>query len=143
MSNADRVNEVLADLFGRGETVIDEAFAERMAAASPDLVTEDFVVVMTGPGGFEGRWEGTDGLREAWLDWLTAFERVTLEIESVEDVGDNVLALARQVGVSRHDGIELEQPSAAVWKFRGDRAYRLEFHLDRELALRSAHGETV
>ncbi len=140
MSNADRVNAMMAPLFGSGETVIDEAFAVNMAEAARDVVTDDFVVVMTGSGGFQGSWEGADGLREAWADWLTAFERVTLEIESVEDVGENVFVMARQVGVSRHEGVEMEQPSAAVYKFRGDRLARLEFHLDRDEALRSAQS---
>lgn len=137
MSNAERVSAVLGPLF-RGETVIDDAFAERMADAARDLITDDFVVVMSGPGGFEGRFEGADGVRAAWLDWIASFERVSLEIESAEDIGENVIVFARQVGVTRRDGIEMEQPSAAVWKFRGERVYRLEFHLDRQLARESA-----
>jgi hypothetical protein len=40
--------------------------------------------------------------------------------------------------VTRHDAVEIEQPSAAVWKFRGDELYRVEFHLDRRAAERSA-----
>ena len=56
----------------------------------------------------------------------------------VEEIGDNVLTLARQIGTTRHGGVELEQPSAAVWKFRDGKIVRVEFHLDRDLAQASA-----
>jgi ketosteroid isomerase-like protein len=140
MSNAERLAALLGPIFSESTTVIDEALIERWAAAFEPLTTEDFRVVMSGAEGFEGSYEGAGGLREAWRDWLQTFDPVTLEITSVEDVGDNVLTLARQVGISRRGGVEIEQPSAAVWKFRGDRLARLEFHLDREQAMRSAQG---
>jgi ketosteroid isomerase-like protein len=139
MSNAERLGPILAPIFGDSETIVDDALVERMAAAVEPLLTEHFVVVMSGAAGFEGSYEGVAGLREAWREWLEAFERVTFEIEGIEDVGENVLTLARQVGVSRH-GIEIEQPSAAVWKFRDGRLVRLEFHLDRRMAARSAQS---
>jgi ketosteroid isomerase-like protein len=44
----------------------------------------------------------------------------------------------RQIGTTRHGGVEIAQPSAAVWKFRDGRLVRLEFHLDREEAMASA-----
>jgi ketosteroid isomerase-like protein len=138
MSNSERLAEVLAPVFGDQETVVDEALVERMAAGVEPLISDDFVVVMSGAEGFEREDVGAAGLRDAWRDWLATFERVTFEIESIEDVGGNVLTQGRQVGVTRHGGVPIEQPSAAVWKFRGDRLCRLEFHLDRERARRSA-----
>jgi ketosteroid isomerase-like protein len=140
VSNAERVTEFFAPIFGAGETVMDEELIERMVEAARPLISEDFVVVMVGAEGFQGSFEGADGFRQAWADWLEAFERVAFEIESVEEVGENVLTLARQVGVTRHGGIEIEQPSAAVWKFRDGVVHRIEFHLDREQAIRSAQG---
>ncbi len=58
-------------------------------------------------------------------------------MEAVEEVGENVLTLVNQVGTTRH-GVEVEQPSAAVWKFRDGLLARVEFHLDRERARESA-----
>lgn len=140
MSNAERLIAILAPIFADGETVIDEARIEQMVAVTEPLITEDFTVVMGGGEGFVASYEGVSGMREAWRDWLETFERVTLEFEAVEAVGDNVLVLVRQVGVTRHGGVEMEQPSASVWKFRGQQLGRLEFHLDREMAARSAQS---
>lgn len=139
MSNAERLIAVLAPVFGGGETVVDEAQVERLVAEMEPLISEDFVVVMSGAEFVERTHEGIAGLRSAWHDWLAAFERITFHIENVEEIGDNVLTLARQVGMSRH-GVEIEQPSAAVWKFRDGRLARVEFHLDREIAMRSAQS---
>ncbi len=60
-----------------------------------------------------------------------------IEIEQVEEIGDNVLTFVIQTGTTRH-GVEVAQPSAAVWKFRDGLLTRVEFHLDREKAMRSA-----
>jgi ketosteroid isomerase-like protein len=138
VSNSERVNEIVAPAFGSGPAVIDEELIERMVAGVEPAVTDDFVVVMSGAEGFETEREGVAGLREAWRDWLDTFDRVTFEFEAIEDHGDNVLVLVRQLGVTRHGGVEIEQPSASVWKLRDGRVYRLEFHLDRERARRSA-----
>jgi ketosteroid isomerase-like protein len=140
VSNAERVSAILAPAFRGGAAEIDEALIERMVAAAGPAVTDDFVVMMSGAEGFEREFEGVAGLREAWRDWLGTFDRVTFEVEAVEEHGDNVLFLVRQRGVTRHGQVEIEQPSASVWKLRNDRVYRLEFHLDRRRALRSAQS---
>ena len=43
----------------------------------------------------------------------------------------------RQIGTTRH-GVEMIQPSAAVWKFADGLIVRIEFHLDRDEAVASA-----
>ena len=139
MTNAERLIGILAPVFGEGDTDVDKAVIDRLAVAAEPIIAEDFVVVMSGTEFVETTYEGIGGLRSAWHDWLESFARVRLEIEGVEEVGENVLTLARQVGVSRH-GVEIEQPSAAVWKFRDGRVTRLEFHLDRDRATRSAQS---
>jgi ketosteroid isomerase-like protein len=95
---------------------------------------------MNGADGFVATWEGAEGLRAAWSDWLGVFATLRLEFESLDRYGDNLITVVRQSGTSRH-GVELEQPSAAVWKFRDGMIGQLEFHLDREAALASAREE--
>ena len=60
-----------------------------------------------------------------------------LEIEEVEEIGDNVVTFVNQVGHHPPRRVELEQPSAAVWKFRGGMLVRVEFHLDRDVRSRA------
>jgi ketosteroid isomerase-like protein len=110
-----------------------------MAEALRPISAPDVVMEMRGSDdSFVGVHEGPDGLREGWVDWLETFDHVRLEFESQEVHGENVLTYVMQRGVTRHGGVEVEQPSAAVWKFRDGAIWKIEFHLDREKALASA-----
>ena len=137
MSKEETLLAALSSVFSDSETEIDAALVERMIEALRPLTAEDVVMVMRGSDdAFVGTYEGFDGLREGWADWLESFDRIRFEIEAVDVVGDNVLTLGRQIGTTQ--GVDLEQPSAAVWKFREGLIARIEFHLDRAQAVASA-----
>ena len=137
MSKEDALLAALSSVFSDSETEIDAALVERMIEALRPLTTEYVVMVMRGSDdAFVGTYEGFDGLREGWADWLESFDRVRFEIEAVDVLGDNVITLGRQIGTTQ--GVDLEQPSAAVWKFRDGLIARIEFHLDRAQAVASA-----
>jgi ketosteroid isomerase-like protein len=139
VSNAETVIVVLGSVFSDEETEIDKAFIERMIEALTPITAEDVVMTMRGSDDtFIGTYEGFAGLRAGWADWLDSFDRVRFQFEGVEQVGDNVLTYGRQIGTTRHGGVQLEQPSAAVWKFRDGLISQVEFHLDRERAAASA-----
>lgn len=137
MGNAERLMGVLAPVFGSLDAVVDDALLDRFAAAIEPIVTDDFVCAMIA---FEvaQEFKGAEGARAGLADWTEAYTEFRLRVDDVHEVGDNVLMDATQLGVTRHGGVEVEQPSAAVWKFRGDRLARVEFHLDRAAAKRSA-----
>jgi hypothetical protein len=83
-------------------------------------------------------YEGLGGFRKAWTDWLGGFEQVRFRFETVLDADDALVMLATQIGTTRY-GVELEQPSAMVARFGEEgKVERVEFHLDRDYALRSA-----
>jgi ketosteroid isomerase-like protein len=138
VSNAERVAGVLQPLFWGDETEVDAELIDRMAEATSALSSEDTAIVMTGGDQFQASYEGPDGMRAAWRDWMEAFSRIRFRIEGYEQIADNVVALAHQIGTTRHGDVELEQPSAAVWKFREGKVVRIEFHLSHENARESA-----
>jgi len=139
MSNAERLAEAIGTVFTDSETKVDEALIEHMIEALTSLTSPDVTTVMAGPDdSFISVYEGGDGIRAAWADWLGSFAEVRFQVEGIEEFGDNVLTLGRQVGTSRVGGVELEQPSAAVWKFRDGKLVRIEFHLNRDKAYESA-----
>ena len=139
MTNAEKLIAALATVFADDETEMDAALIERMIGALAPITADDVVMVMRGTDDtFVGTYEGFDGLRAGWADWLEVFERVRFGVEAVEQFGDNVIVFGHQRGTTRHSAIELEQPSAAVWKFRDQLIVRIEFHLDRERAVASA-----
>ncbi|HEX6116679.1 MAG TPA: nuclear transport factor 2 family protein [Solirubrobacterales bacterium] len=139
MSNADRLMELLAPVFGGLEPLIDGAVIDRLIAVLGPLADDDFVCAMVA---FDvaREFRGLEGVKTAWSDWLEAYSELVFRIEEVREVGENVLMIVTQVGVTRHDAVEVSQPSAAVWMFRGERLRRVEFHLDRRAAERSAQS---
>ena len=140
MSNAERLTAVLAPIFGDGELSVDEALIERIGDSVEKISVDEITGSMTGDSTFTTEFEGRAGLESTWSDWLETFTRVTLELEAIEEMGDNVLTLVNQVGTTRH-GVEVTQPSAAVWKFRDGLLARVEFHLDRAKAAASAREQ--
>ena len=137
MSNAERLMVALAPVFGPGERDVDEQLLKAIGDSLNDLTGNELTGSMTGDSSFAVEFQGREGLLAAWADWLDAFDRVRLEIEEVEEVGENVLTFVTQIGTTRH-GAEVPQPSAAVWKFRDGELVRIEFHLYPKLARASA-----
>jgi len=82
-------------------------------------------------------YEGVKGVAEAWRDWGATFESVRAVAEESR-VGECAVALfVNQIAVTKHAGVEITQPSALLWRFRDGLVSRLEFHLDREAALKA------
>jgi ketosteroid isomerase-like protein len=138
VSNADRIAAAFGPLFEDGSTDMDLDVVDRMIAAFDPLTSDETTVVMTAGDQFQASYEGPEGMRAAWSDWLEAFSRVRFEIEGYEQLGENVVTFGRQIGTPRHGGLEIAQPSAAVWKFRDGQIVRIEFHLSHEAAREAA-----
>jgi ketosteroid isomerase-like protein len=81
-------------------------------------------------------YSGTDGLRAAWLDWLSPWASYRTEIEDFIDAKEGrVLALVRDH--ARRDGMEAEVAfeGAAAWTVRHGKVARIDFYQDRARAL--------
>ena len=103
------------------------------------FATPDFVCVMAGlPPTPPTVHPGVEGLASAWADYGSAFETVRAELQEIRESDSHLVVLVDQVGVTRHGGVEISQPSAMLFAFEGDRIARVEFHLDQAHALRVA-----
>jgi ketosteroid isomerase-like protein len=108
--------------------------AEASALFEPDFESI-FVAAAPAP---TMRNRGFDGLVALWRDWLDAYDRYEVAIESVLDAGAQQVVLVRVHGRTARDGVELEHAPAVVWTFAGGRVTRLAFYLDRAEALAAA-----
>ena len=110
---------------------------EQLAEGLAPVVGPDLVCVMVGAPGVTTTFDGFDGLRRAWRDWGETFSELELMVDDVVEVPAGALVLTRQVGVTRHGGIRMEQDSAMLLRLRDGRIGAIEFHLDPELARRT------
>jgi ketosteroid isomerase-like protein len=110
---------------------------DQLAEGLAPVAAPDLVCVMVGAPGVTMTFDGFDGLRRGWEDWGETFSELELVFHDVEEVAAGALVLTRQVGVTRHGGIRMEQDSAMLLRLREGRIAAIEFHLDPELARRT------
>jgi ketosteroid isomerase-like protein len=141
-SKIELVAQTLEQGFPLGEDVptvlADAERIERLKAAMAEIVDEDLAVEMVGDEEFRRTWHGVEGFVEGWRDWVAPFERFRVELDELTESGPHVLFLVRLIGRPRGVDTEIENEGAAVWTFEGEKLARVEFHLRRDAALRSA-----
>jgi ketosteroid isomerase-like protein len=115
----------------------EEALGRRLDTLR-ELAWPDLEIAMAGPGGFTGTFHGVEGFREAWADWLQAFQTYEVEIEEIRESGEHVIGLAHHTATTHGSDVPMREPAAAIMTFRDGRLARLEFTLDRDAALRAA-----
>jgi ketosteroid isomerase-like protein len=123
-------------------TALDSEEADvRIRRLFMELAEPDFETAMVGPGYTAGRrieFTGIDGFAEAWRDWTSPFETYDIEVEEMIDAGDQVVSMVAMSGRTRTGGAEITAPGAAVWTVVDGRVRKVEFHIDRDEALRAA-----
>ena len=142
-TEAVRVVEQIQDILSKGDVVgvlEAEGASQGVRQTLMELAEPDFAVVMVGPEylGPAPERTGADGFREAWADWTSPFESYRIDVEQVIDGGDQVVSLVSMHGKTKTGGVQIDAPAAAVWTVVEGRLRRVEFHLDRKLALRAA-----
>ena len=123
-----RVVRGVFDAWGRGE------FG---AAILPHL--DEHVLYVVSPDFPEfGVFVGLDGFAEYTRRFLAQWERLTIEAQHVEAIGDTVLVRCVQWGKGRVSGIEGDTQYSMLFTFRGDKIVRIEAVMDEGEASRAA-----
>jgi ketosteroid isomerase-like protein len=97
-----------------------------------EIVTADFVWDMSNFHGWPEQqvYAGADGARTFLKDWTDAWEDWQLEVDALHDAGDRVVALLRQHGRSKANGMPVEMSFAQVWTLRGGKEARMDMYSD-------------
>jgi ketosteroid isomerase-like protein len=97
-----------------------------------EIVTADFVWDMSNFHGWPEQqvYNGADGARTFLKDWTDAWEDWQLEVDALHDAGDRVVALLRQQGRSKANGMVVEMSFAQVWTVRGGKEARMDMYSD-------------
>jgi len=141
-TEAVRVVEAIQEALVTDDVVaaLEDTSDQRVPRLFMEHAEPEFETVMVGPEYMKARLEyvGLDGFVEAWRDWTGAFATFRIEVDEMIDAGDSVVSLVRLFGTMEREGAEIETKGAAVWMMRGGLLHRVEFHLDRDAALRAA-----
>jgi ketosteroid isomerase-like protein len=108
------------------------------SAFDVSVFSPEVAVVFATPAGPPAEYEGVQGLVDGWREWLAPWASYEVHVQDIRDAGECVLALAILSGETRHGGVRIEQPAAAVVTLTDERIARIEFHLDRREAMESA-----
>ena len=105
-----------------------------------EIVTADFVWDMSNFHGWPEQqvYDGADGARTFLKDWTDAWEDWELDVDALHDAGDRVVALLRQHGRSKANGMPVEMSFAQVWTVRGGKEARMDMYSDPAEAFEAA-----
>jgi hypothetical protein len=98
----------------------------------------EFVTIMTSESGVPLEYKGVEGFREALTDWISPYASFRLVIDEAIPLVDRIVFLARQVATTKHDGVEIETPSASVWWMEEGGIRQASFYLDQRSGLQAA-----
>jgi ketosteroid isomerase-like protein len=117
----------------------DDPDASPIGRAIREIAHPDVETVMVAPAGDPAVRTGVAGYIALWTDWVRAYDRFVLEeVDEPRVNGDVVVNFVRQRGKLAGSEAEVTADGAGVWVFKEGRLARIEFHLDREAALRAA-----
>jgi ketosteroid isomerase-like protein len=89
--------------------------------------------------GGETTYRGHDGARKAWDDYRGgAWERLTMRIQEIRDLGESVVVLSHIDLTARTTGIEFTQEVGQLVTFRGGKLLRSQDFLSHAEALEAA-----
>jgi ketosteroid isomerase-like protein len=89
--------------------------------------------------GGETTYRGLDGARKAWDDYHGgAWERLTVQIQEIRDLGDSVLVLSHIDLTARTTGLEFHEELGQLITFRGGKAVRSQDFLSHAEAIEAA-----
>ena len=102
-----------------------------------------FVWDMTNFAGWpeQPTYEGPEGMQQFITEWTAAFDDWRLEVESLHEAGEKVVALLHQHGRSKTTGLPVDMSFAQVWTMREGRYVRVETYSDTARALAEAGVE--
>jgi ketosteroid isomerase-like protein len=122
----------LVTLFG------DEGAWDTLSQALESVFHPSFETRFVPAFGDRSRYVGAEGIRQAWLDWLSPWESYRAEIAELIDAGDRVVVITDNYGRRRGMSAEVRLRGAAIWTVREGKIAAAEFYVDRDEALEAA-----
>ena len=112
---------------------------KRTGELPTDIYAPDFVWDMSHFAGWpeDQLYYGVEGTRAFLAAWTGAWEDWELELESLHEVGERVLAVMRQRGRSKSTSLPVEMTFGMLWTLRDGKQARMEMYADPAEAMRA------
>jgi ketosteroid isomerase-like protein len=123
--------------FSPGSQVEGDEMIEAVTELLSHNAHPEYITVMVSES-VSNDYPGAAGFREAWSDWISPYEGFRIEVDEVLMLEDKLVFTVRQIAMTRHSGVEVETPSAAVWWFEDGQVRQAAFYLDRRAGLKAA-----
>lgn len=124
--------------------IVRDAYAQfAVTGRLAENATSDFVWDMSNFDGWPEQevYVGVEGARTFLREWTEAWDDWELDIESLLDAGEQVVALVRQRGRSKGAGLPVDMSFAQVWTIRAGKHARMEMYSDPSRALEAVRLE--
>lgn len=118
--------------------VVQKAFAAYFRGDEPALraITDPEVKVTTRPDQPDvADHQGVDGLIAFLGEWAETWDEYTFEVQQIRDVGDLVMATARQRGQGKRSGVPIDDEVTFAFSVRKGRIVRLQMFGAEQQAL--------
>jgi ketosteroid isomerase-like protein len=105
-----------------------------------DQTAPEFIWDMSKFGGWPEQqlYEGLEGAQEFMRVWLEAWDDWVVELISLHDAGDEVVAVVRQHGRSKTTGLPVDMKFGQVWTVKDGMQTRMVMYADPAEALQAA-----
>ena len=122
-----------------GQTMEGEEMVEMVTQLLTVAAHPEYITVMVDQTGHPNEYRGVEGFREGLADWMSPYDRFQLRFDEVIPAGDFALVfLVRQIGVTKHDGVEVDSRGAAVFWLKDGAIGQSTFYIDQRAALQAA-----
>lgn len=115
----------------------DELFARAVEALS-GAVAPDVQSAAVWHGGGRRTYQGIEGFRQLWLDWLEPWAAYHTSLERIIDADPRVVALIRDRAQRADSDAVVDLRAGSVWEFRDGVIARVEFFRSQDEALAAA-----
>lgn len=137
MSDANDTSALLAEVrseleLGPGTILGGREMIDSIEGVLRERAHPDYETVMVPKEGPTLNYSGVEGFREAIDDWLSPWAEFRFEIEELIPVDDMIVMLVRQVGKTKHGGVEIATESGTIWWIVDGSIRRASFYLDRD-----------
>jgi ketosteroid isomerase-like protein len=103
-----------------------------------DLISEDVVYVSPPTVPDPKTYRGHEGVLQWVVDWRSEWTDYQLDVEQIEDLGDQVITVERNRAIGKRSGAAVDMQTFSLWSLQDGKVIRWQGFASKDEALESA-----